>query len=529
MKPRIPATMGTQHPDSASRRVPIQEEPEEAVQMLDPDGLGIEEIMIDFEGKLTPWHQPWRTAVALKRMGVSPGEDVFITPRLPSAEQESVGRQLMGILAVLDAIGNGKELQDTPLIHEVVIPMAESGMALWKVRERVAALLELLHSEGPTGLVAEDLYVIPLVESVPQLVVLDQIIEEYVQCNRDAGFDLDTLRVMIARSDPALRYGMVAATLSNKVGLSACYRASERLGIDVAPIWGAGSLPFRGHLTPDNMDNIVRDFRGLHTITIQSALRYDHPPDRLKELVGKARRELPTDDHLAYSDEEVKEILMIIGVFARSYVRTLERLAGSIAAISDLAPRQRDRLTRDSLAGYGRSMHDPSELNRILGEEVSEVAAAPPSARVNLPRVITFCAATYSMGLPPEFIGTGRALRAIEDAMGEAVLDRLLNVYYPSLKDDLAQAHKFMHLDTAKPLLDSASQREVETDVQVCHDLFDLNSIPGCAPSEYYVSLLETAEPLLRRAANGKGLEERQAHLAQELIQAMGVSRGSLG
>ena len=55
---RISATMATQHPDSASTYIPVQKEPKVALDVLRPrskDGFGIEEYMIDFEGKMTPY------------------------------------------------------------------------------------------------------------------------------------------------------------------------------------------------------------------------------------------------------------------------------------------------------------------------------------------------------------------------------------------------------------------------------------------------------------------------------------------
>jgi len=47
---RIPATMATQHPDSATTYVPAQKEPQEALDVLTPvsHGGGVDEYMIDF-------------------------------------------------------------------------------------------------------------------------------------------------------------------------------------------------------------------------------------------------------------------------------------------------------------------------------------------------------------------------------------------------------------------------------------------------------------------------------------------------
>jgi phosphoenolpyruvate carboxylase len=532
MNRKIPATMGTQHPDSASRRVPIQDEVDEAVDMLSPDGLGIQEVMVDFEGKLTPWHQPWQIAVALQAKGLRPGVDVFITPRLPSAEQESVARQLMGILAAVDALGSAAMAGHPPIIHEVVIPMTESGEALWRVRERIRAVMDLLQPEWPLDLTPESLHVIPLIESVPHLVRTKHLLGHYLTCCREGGYKLGSLRVMIGRSDPALWHGMVAAVMANKLAVSACRQLSLELGVRIAPIWGAGGLPFRGHLTPDNVENVVAAYPGVHTMTIQSGPRYDYPREQVRALVRRLNEALPRQPGVPFDEGERSEMATILGVFAKYYVRTVSRFASSVAAISDLVPRQRDRLTRDSLAGYGRAMRDLTELSALISDPkvAEELDKEPTPPRVVLPRVIAFCAAMYSIGVPPEFIGTGRGLRAIRERLGEEVLSRFLRRYYPSLGQDLVAAHRHLHLENAACFLDDASLAEIREDIGLCGEHFDLEGPPEAQPTDEYISLLEAARPLLRRAAEGRAqLSGQQARLLDELILALGRLRGSLG
>src|SRR3990172_5950421 len=140
---QIPTSMGTQHPDSAGKYIPIQEEAAEAVDALlpAPDGLGLEEFMIDFEGKMTPYHQTADIAHRLLGKGLVPGRDVWLTPRVSSATEETVFRQLMALMSIIEADYDIMRVDPSGGIREVILPMVRGAEDLLNLRKRIADII----------------------------------------------------------------------------------------------------------------------------------------------------------------------------------------------------------------------------------------------------------------------------------------------------------------------------------------------------------------------------------------------------
>ena len=70
------------------------------------------------------------------------------------------------------------------------------------------------------------------------------------------------IRPFLARSDPALLSGIVANVLANKIALSEAYAFGKKHGVGVFPIIGAGSLVFRGGLSPARCKKFVAEYGG---------------------------------------------------------------------------------------------------------------------------------------------------------------------------------------------------------------------------------------------------------------------------
>lgn len=89
----------------------------------------------------------------------------------------------------------------------------------------------------------EVIQVIPLFEDREHILESHQILREYLKKK-----DVAHQRGFLARSDPAMNYGMVSAVLCNKIALQRLRLLSQELGIEIYPILGVGSSPFRGNL-----------------------------------------------------------------------------------------------------------------------------------------------------------------------------------------------------------------------------------------------------------------------------------------
>jgi len=425
----IPRCMSTQHPDNvlspffaANSLLEGEDEIQEAYYVF--SHLGCDEQMWDIEGKevdgfvvkklLTRYEAFFRD----KRLG----RDVFLTLRVPNptvekAEAKILLEALESIPRSFDAakVFNGDEIAP---IFEIILPMTASHRCLNRIytyyRDFVVGK-QTLAFPGEDVTIAQwigefkpaRINVIPLFEDMPHMLNAHQIVREYV---RDKPIEYQ--RVFLARSDPALNYGLISAVLMNKIALWRLYRLSGELGIPIYPIVGVGSAPFRGNLRPATVERVSREYPSVHTFTIQSSFKYDHPVEEVKKAIQRLR-ERPTETPQEVDEERS---MRIIEKYVPAYQQQIVALAPLINCVAKHVPNRRKRKLHIGLFGYSRSL-----------------------GGIALPRAIPFTAALYSIGLPPELLGL--------NALTQDDMEYVRGVYV-NFDEDMRDALRYFNPDS---------------------------------------------------------------------------------
>lgn len=428
MARKIPATMATQHPDNASEAyflnkkfINTLDEVEECYRMFAE--LGCTEYMWDWEGKFVDEAVVeklfQRYSDFFKKTAL--GKDVFLTFRIPNIDEESGFRLARAYMSILTADDLAQEVKfNAPPVLEVILPMTKSAKQLLRVKETFHQVEEFKKQAFRTKRKNQhEFHVIPLFEGVEDLCNADKVLNDFIEDSKKLfGKKPPYMRPFIARSDPALNRGIIPAVLSNKVALQKFEEVSRAHKVPMFPIIGTGCLPFRGGINPETIEEAIEEYSGVRTMTIQSAFRYDYPMPEVKRAIRLIEERLPKLTFTPLSKREIADIEWVNRVFGAYYTRTIEPLAEIINQIATCVPGRRERMQHIGLFGYSRGV-----------------------GKVSLPRAISFTAALYCLGVPPEFIGMGRGLR---DAMKAGKL-KTIETHYKNLRADFIHAGKYLN------------------------------------------------------------------------------------
>ena len=422
--PDVPRVMSTQHPDNATLPfftagdvIEGEDEIQEAYYVY--SHLDCDEQMWDFEGKegdeyaVKKLLSRYDEFFADRRLG----GDVRLTVRGPNPDLEASEAKIL--LEILESVprsfdaaaqfADEYDIDAIAPIHEVIVPMVTSADQLNAVHEYYERFVtgkadaEVWNGRSVEDWVGtfrpESVAVIPLIEQREAMLSADDIVADYA-----AAQDRDAVRVFLARSDPALNYGCLAADLINKVSLQRLYAMSAETGVAVHPILGAGSAPFRGNLTPERAAETVEAYSEVETFTVQSAFKYDYPVETVRDGVETLR-----DADLGAPPEPIDEdrALGVVDRTADAYGDQVDAIATTVNRLSSFVPDRRARKLHVGLFGYSR--------------EVGENA---------LPRAIGYTASLYAVGCPPTLLGA----HALTDEDADFVR-KVFPTYFDHLRD----------------------------------------------------------------------------------------------
>ncbi len=421
----VPRCMSTQHPDnvatpffSDSEILAGEAEVKEAFFVFSQ--LGCREQMWDSEGKeadnqvVEKLLSRYLDFFNKNRLG----RDFRLTYRVPNPSVEKGQGKIL--LETLHSIPRAYDVAkaagiDTPPIFEIILPMTTSHLELERVRNYYEQVIigqketrlgaERIRVKDWVGdFQPERINVIPLFEDFDSISGCDGVVLKYLK-----GKAPEHQRVFLARSDPALNYGSATAVLLAKVALQKLHAVEEKTSIPILPILGVGGAPFRGNFTPNNVSNCGDEYPSVQTFTVQSSFKYDHPfrdVVNAVDIINEAHRRPPR--HI-----DAKKAMAFANKIMKVYQAQLTEVADLINGLSVFVPGRRARKLHIGLFGYARSMKG-----------------------IKLPRAINFCAAFYSVGIPPELLG----LSALSDKeFGE------LHELYVKVDEDLKDSAKYLN------------------------------------------------------------------------------------
>jgi len=499
---KIPATMVSQHPDNATRPywhtepyVSDQHEVKEC--FLTYSKLGVDEYKWDWEGKFVDESVFERLIGSywsyFKKNQL--GRDKFLTFRLPDFRVRTESRLGRALIVITSAAKLSTEVGlHVPPIFETIIPMVENEFEMMAVQEAFHELSGLKHKLFGSQKTIRNIEIIPLFELIPTILHSDTILGKYLILHkRKFKFSPPYVRPFLARSDSALNSGLVPAVLALKKALSNYAVLSEKLHIPIYPIIGAGSLPFRGGSTPYAVHEFLKQYAGVRTMLVQSAFQYDYDlPDVIK-AINLIKKTINRYEAERMTPKESLTAVDIMKIFERYYQHTVLKIGTTIYEIAKSLPARRERLKHTGLLKYPRYI-----------------------GKVMIPRAIGFTASLYSIGVPPEFIGTGRGLKQISKNRDQL---HILEKFYPNFRFDLVRAGRFLNVDVLEQLAKKGNAwSDILRDVRLLEELLELDFSPITSKEKEHRVITREIFDRFKHGAN-----------IGELVGEAAILRNSLG
>lgn len=493
--------MATQHPDNASKpywnsRAFVSNSDEIKECYLCFSDLGIEEYNWDWEGKFVDeavvdkLYNKYYQYFARNPLG----EKKYLTFRIPNPRVEKHFRLARALMVMITTSQLAKNIgfRSSPLF-EAILPLTETAEEIIDIQEAFSELARIDHKLLKMNDSIHHLEIIPLFEQVEKIIESAHILRRYVRLHKKKFKSAPAyIRPYCARSDPALNSGMVPTVLAVKIALASYKILSDELDIPLYPIVGTGALPFRGGVSPDRIDTAIQQYAGASTLTIQSGFRYDYPKNRVKKAIAQVNERLQSEKSPVFDAKTIQYCKKTIPQFQSAYRDTVEHIAPLINRLSKKIEKRRERLQHIGLFGYSRGV-----------------------GRVSLPRAIPFTASLYSLGIPPELIGTGRGIKKAKETGTWPTISLL----YKNLKKDLLDAGFYVNKENIADLAKRHSYWSgIQTDIEEIEKEFQCELRPSLPHHKRHLKLTSDIYHRLKTRMDP----------SEEVIQA-GKLRGSLG
>lgn len=493
--------MATQHPDNAAKPywhtsafVPADKELKESYLCF--KDLSIDEYNWDWEGKfvdeavvdrlLHDYYDYFRQFPL--------GKEKFLTFRFPNPRVEKQFRLARAFMVAITSSQLARSLGfKIHPIFEAILPLTETAKELIDIQEAFKTLVDVDHKLLKMNDSIRHLEIIPLFEQVDTIINSDKILKKYLALHRNKfRFTPEYLRPYIARSDPALNSGLVPTILALKIALSKYQDLEKEVNCKLFPMLGTGSLPFRGGLTPESLTKSLKEYQGVRTLIIQSAFRYDFPKNKVRQAIEIIKKTLPKQKAGHLSTKEIDRLIQVIPYFEQPYRAFIEKIAPFINIVSAMVTKRRERMLHIGLFGYSRGV-----------------------GKVKLPRAITFTASLYSLGIPPELIGTGRGLKkAARKGQKDIVVSKYLH-----LTDDIIIAGRYLNKDNLEKLARLSNVwQEINEDIKGIESELNIELSPALESDREHRKLTTI---ILDKLSSGKDI--------RQLITLTGILRNSLG
>ena len=455
--------MATQHPDNATAAyflekpfINAKDEIEECYRCF--KDLKAQEYMWDWEGKfvdesvidrLFNQHHEF-----FKKNQI--GKDVFITFRIPNIWIESSHKLPRAFMNMLSAEKAAKTYKfHSPPLFEIILPMTTKASQLSYLQKTFCKIAKATEEIFDFKSDLKNIEIIPLVEEFYAIKDCNRILHGYVNyLKKEHNYTPKYIRAFTARSDTALNAGLLPAKLAIKIAISNYHNFTKETGIKVYPWVGGGCLPFRGGINPENIEAALDEYKGVSTLTVQSAFRYDYDLKEVKKAIAALNKNLPLNytKYDRITPKEQTTLVQFTNQATKFYKPIIEEIAPIINTIATKMPSHRERVQHVGLFGYSRGL-----------------------GKVTLPRAIKFTGSLYSLGVPPELIGSGKALKFAKDKGMLPLITKLC----PFLQEDFKHAGHYLNREN----LDLLSKKypafkEINEDIQLMQEILQIEIGP---------------------------------------------------